>query len=90
MKKHFFKKKGRSNAEELFEGVILKCKINTKKKNHFLSKIYEKIVALAIPFPRISLSSFINKYPNYTCLLIPKRLLCQMEFYRLVLLPRFQ
>jgi len=38
MKKHFFKKKGRSNAEELFEGVILKCKINTKKKKSFFIK----------------------------------------------------
>lgn len=35
----------RSNAEELFEGIILKCKDQyQEKKIHFLSKIYEKTI----------------------------------------------
>ncbi|OXB03820.1 hypothetical protein B0A81_17620 [Flavobacterium plurextorum] len=41
----FDNQNGRSNAEELFEGVILKCKDQyQEKKIHFLSKIYEKTV----------------------------------------------
>jgi len=36
---------GRSSAEELFEGIILKCKDQyQEKKIHFLSKIYEKTI----------------------------------------------
>jgi len=36
---------GRSNAEELFEGVTLKCKDQyQEKKIYFLSKIYEKTI----------------------------------------------
>jgi hypothetical protein len=36
---------GRSNAEELFEGIVLKCKDQyQEKKIHFLSKIYEKTI----------------------------------------------
>jgi len=41
----FDNEKGRSSAEELFEGVILKCKDQyQEKKIRFLSKIYEKTI----------------------------------------------
>ena len=41
----FDNQNGRSNAEELFEGIILKCKDQyQEKKIHFLSKIYEKTI----------------------------------------------
>ncbi|MFD2825258.1 hypothetical protein ACFSYG_02145 [Leeuwenhoekiella polynyae] len=41
----FDNQNGRSSAEELFEGIILKCKDQyQEKKIHFLSKIYEKTI----------------------------------------------
>lgn len=59
----FDNEKGRSGAEELFEGVILKCKDQyQEKKIRFLSKIYEKTIFDESISSDISLKSLQKKH----------------------------